>query len=274
MSPVVSIIVPCYNQAQYLDECLQSVIKQTYDNWECIIVNDGSSDNSLEVINTWIEKDSRFKLVSKDNGGVCRARNSGANIAKGFYLLPLDADDYISENYVSELIRNIEINNSKIVFGRAFFFGERNEEFKLQNKIEVKDLLECNRIHCSGLFKRDYFFLMGGYDENMKFGFEDWELWINMLKDGGQATKIESCFLYYRIKEISRSTEIDNNQIKNQIMQDYILKKHILSYGYNSVFEMYLKNMKLMTILEKPHQYFSVKELFDAILAKIILKLK
>ncbi|CAA9203642.1 Undecaprenyl-phosphate 4-deoxy-4-formamido-L-arabinose transferase [Flavobacterium bizetiae] len=259
MSKLVSVIVPCYNQAQYLDECLQSVIRQTYATWECIIVNDGSSDNTSEIINKWIEKDSRFKFVSKQNGGVCQARNLGASITKGFYLLPLDADDYISENYISELIKNIEINNYKIVYGRAFFFGERNEEFQLENVIQVKDLLQYNRIHCSGLFKRDDFFLIGGYDEKMKFGFEDWEFWINMLKDGGQAIKIENCFLYYRIKENSRSTEIDKNQIKTQQMQEYILKKHILSYGYNSVLEMYLKNMKLMNFLEKPHQYFFCK---------------
>ena len=63
--PLISVIVPCYNQAQYLDECLQSVLEQTYQNWECIIVNDGSPDNTEEVVKKWTEKDPRFKYLKK-----------------------------------------------------------------------------------------------------------------------------------------------------------------------------------------------------------------
>ena len=67
--PLISVIVPCYNQAQYLDECLQSVLDQTYTDWECIIVNDGSPDNTEEIAKNWVEKDTRFIYLSKENGG-------------------------------------------------------------------------------------------------------------------------------------------------------------------------------------------------------------
>lgn len=66
---LVSIIVPCFNQAQYLDECLQSVLNQTYAHWECIIINDGSTDNTAEISKKWIEKDTRFFYFEKENGG-------------------------------------------------------------------------------------------------------------------------------------------------------------------------------------------------------------
>lgn len=72
---LISVIVPCYNQAQYLDECLQSVLDQTYQNWECIIVNDGSPDNTEEIALRWTKKDSRFRYLKKENEGLSSARN-------------------------------------------------------------------------------------------------------------------------------------------------------------------------------------------------------
>lgn len=82
-TPLISVIVPCYNQAQYLDECLQSVYDQTYQNWECIIVNDGSPDNTEEIVLQWTKKDARFNYLKKENGGLSSARNAGIDIAKG-----------------------------------------------------------------------------------------------------------------------------------------------------------------------------------------------
>ncbi|MFV8358229.1 glycosyltransferase family 2 protein, partial [Flavobacterium sp. XS1P32] len=90
-NPQVSIIVPCFNQAQYLSEALKSVLEQTYENWECIIVNDGSPDDTKQIAQKWVEKDSRFKYIFKENGGLSSARNEGINYAKGTFILPLDA---------------------------------------------------------------------------------------------------------------------------------------------------------------------------------------
>lgn len=272
--PLVSIIVPCYNQAQYLDECLQSVVNQTYQDWECIIIDDESLDNTAEVVSKWANKDIRFKYLFQENAGVCKARNLGIHNSNGTFILPLDADDYISENYLEACIKSIENTKSKIVFGRVSFFGEKTNELILQNTVEIKDLLEFNKIHCSGLFRKEDFFKTGGYDENMKFGFEDWELWINILKDGGKAIKANNCILYYRIKDNSRSTEIDSDHVKSNLMKDYIVKKHILCYGYKSVLEMYSKNLELMSILKNPQYYFTAKILFQALVAKFLNKIK
>ena len=81
----ISIIVPCYNQVQYLDECLQSVLDQTYTNWECLIIDDGSPDNTEDLAKIWVEKDERFHYFKKENGGVSSARNFGIEKAKGGY---------------------------------------------------------------------------------------------------------------------------------------------------------------------------------------------
>ena len=93
---LVSIIVPCYNQAQYFTEALQSVLDQTYKNWECILVNDGSTDHTEEIALEWSKIDDRFVYIKKENGGLSSARNSGIEIAKGDYLQFLDADDVLN----------------------------------------------------------------------------------------------------------------------------------------------------------------------------------
>ncbi len=98
MNPLISVIVPCYLQAEYLDECLQSVYDQTYSNWECIIVNDGSLDNTEEIAKRWLEKDNRFRYIYKENGGLSSARNAGIREAKGEWIQFLDSDDMIHKS--------------------------------------------------------------------------------------------------------------------------------------------------------------------------------
>lgn len=113
--PKISVVVPCYNQAQYLDECLQSVLNQTYQDWECIIVNDGSPDNTEDVAKSWAEKDTRFIYLSKENGGLSSARNAGIEIAKGEWILPLDADDKIGERYLELAEKEFENDFVEII---------------------------------------------------------------------------------------------------------------------------------------------------------------
>ena len=107
MSVLVSIIIPCYNQAKYLNETLESVCKQTHTNWECIIVDDGSSDDSATIISGFTKKDPRFIYIYKDNGGVSSARNLGIENAKGNYLQFLDADDLLSVNKLEISLKEI-----------------------------------------------------------------------------------------------------------------------------------------------------------------------
>ena len=125
--PLVSIIVPCYNQSQYLDECLNSVLNQTYLNWECIIVNDGSPDQTCEVANKWLAKDIRFSYIEKENGGVSSARNIGIDAANGEFILPLDADDKIGDTYITKAIIAFNQNELlKVVYCNAEKFGNEN----------------------------------------------------------------------------------------------------------------------------------------------------
>lgn len=111
---MISIIIPVYNAEKYLEDCLTSIFKQTYDNFEVICVDDGSIDNSKAICNEWCLKDSRFRYVYQDNAGVSVARNIGIEKAKGEYICFLDADDYIDEHYLEYLLEIIDNHDAVI----------------------------------------------------------------------------------------------------------------------------------------------------------------
>lgn len=227
-NPLVSIIVPCYNQAQYLDEALQSVLDQTYTNWECIVINDGSPDNTAEVAKKWIDNDSRFSYLIQENSGVCIARNFGISQSNGVYILPLDADDKIAKNYIELAVKEFLVDDSlKIVYCLAEKFGIINGLWNLST-FSLKELALNNTIFNSALFKRADWKIVGGYDFNMIYGREDWEFWIALLKNGGNVKQIDKVGFYYRIKDVSREKNINNIQQK-QILE-YLSVKHANFY--------------------------------------------
>ncbi len=100
---VVSVIIPVYNNEKYVEKCIRSVMRQTYTELEIIVINDGSKDNSLNILNKLAEEDARIKLISQENSGVAAARNKGLDIASGEYLTFVDGDDYISLDYIEKL---------------------------------------------------------------------------------------------------------------------------------------------------------------------------
>lgn len=223
-NPLVAVIVPCYNQSQYLDKALQSVLDQTYANWECIIVNDGSPDNTEEVAKRWVEKDPRFIYVNKENEGLSNARNFGILNARGEFILPLDADDKISMQYIELAIKEFDIDsNLKVVYCKAEIFGIKTGKWELP-KFSLKRLAKDNMIFCSALYRKKDWEVIGGYDPKMLYGFEDWEFWISMLKNGGGVLCLENVCFFYRIKEDSMYKQMDKK--KREYLFNYMSLKH------------------------------------------------
>jgi glycosyltransferase involved in cell wall biosynthesis len=199
-------------------------MNQTFQDWECIIVNDGSPDNTFAVAKIWLEKDARFKYLEKQNGGLSSARNAGIAIAKGDYILPLDADDKIGNLYCELAMKEFEKNpHLNIVYCKANKFGTEKDELKLKEFSKLNLATE-NVIFCSAFFKKADWIKVNGYDENMIFGLEDWEFWISILKVNGKVQKINYFGFYYRIKEQSMLSNLKSEQ-KLQ-MQNYISIKH------------------------------------------------
>jgi glycosyltransferase involved in cell wall biosynthesis len=243
--PLISVIVPCYNQAQYLDECLQSVLEQTYQNWECIIINDGSPDHTEEVANDWLNKDSRFSYYKKENGGVSSARNLGIEKAHGAWILPLDGDDKIAERYL-ELAAKEFHKNYTLIFCESEFFGIVSEKWILP-KYSFNEILFNNIIFCTAFFKKSDFIATGGYDKNLIYGLEDWDFWISLLDSNKQVCKLDYIGFYYRRKEESRDTIINSDKEKILYSENYIYKKHFEKYiqEFGNFFYMQRKLLRL-----------------------------
>lgn len=223
-NPKVSIVVPCYNQAQYLPEALQSVLEQTYDNWECIVVNDGSPDNTREVTQEWVKKDSRFIYLYKENDGLSSARNAGIAIAGGEFILPLDADDRIGKDYTLLAMKAFQEDpDLKLVYCKAKKFGEESGSWNLPD-FSLFELARQNMIFCTAFYRKKEWERVGGYDENMVYGWEDWEFWITVLKDGGEVKCLDRVGFYYRVKEASMVKMIDKGN--QQKILEYVGIKH------------------------------------------------
>ena len=204
--PLVSIIMPCYNQGAFLAEALDSVLAQTYTNWECIIIDDGSKDNTAEVAKLYSAKDSRIQYLYQENSGVSAARNNGIAHSKGEYLLPLDGDDKIAPKFLELTLQEIiKDRNIRVVYTDVQYFGERNDAYKLPD-FSIERLMGQNILCVTALFRREDFDKTGGFNDNMREGFEDWDFWMSMFQDGkGTAYKIPHILFYYRIKPVSRN---------------------------------------------------------------------
>ncbi|MCL7988408.1 glycosyltransferase family 2 protein [Sphingobacterium sp. lm-10] len=221
---LISIIVPCYNQSDYLNECLQSVYQQSYTNWECIIVDDGSPDDTENVAKAWTELDHRFRYIKKENAGVASARNLGIIQSSGDWILPLDADDKIGVRYI-ELACPFFNSDYKIIYCNAEYFGSIVGKWELP-EFSIERLAIGNIIFCSAFFRRSDFNNTFGYDENILYGYEDWEFWITLIKDGGCAIKMKEVNFYYRKKDMSRQVALDSSKEKKLSMLKYIHNKH------------------------------------------------
>lgn len=112
IKPLVSIIIPVYNVDKFLPRCLDGLFAQTYNNFEAIIINDGSTDSSRDIALYYTYNDSRFKLIDKPNGGLSSARNEGIKYAKGKYIIFIDSDDWAEKNFIEELVKNISFYKS------------------------------------------------------------------------------------------------------------------------------------------------------------------
>lgn len=262
-NPLISIIVPCYKQAQYLSECLQSVTDQTYQNWECIIVDDGSPDNTENIAKTWCLKDKRIKYLYKDNGGLSAARNTGIAIAQGEWILPLDADDKIAAQYLELAVQFIE-NDDKvgIIYCEAEFFGDKSGKWELET-YNFEKLLIKNQIFCSAFYKKEDWHRIGGYDENMIYGYEDWEFWINLINITKPKVKqISDIGFYYRIKSDSMNTNLNSFLKKRFDMEMYVIQKHSDLYlkRFGSICNILDENMKYKELLTKKRNVIALSE--------------
>lgn len=196
--PKVSVIIPCYNQGQFLDEAVQSVLNQQYADFEIIIVNDGSTDvQTIQKCEAY--KHPKIKLLTTTNNGLAAARNNGIKRAGGTYILPLDADDKIGSDYLIEAVSVLEKNPEiGIVYCKAQLFGAVETEWQLP-EYSIREILKNNVIFCSALFKREDWEQVGGYDPGMIYGWEDYDFWLSLIEKNRKVFQLPAIHFYYRI---------------------------------------------------------------------------
>lgn len=247
-TPLVSVIIPAYNSALYIAETIDSVLAQTYKNWECIVVDNGSTDSTKHIVAAYVLKDKRIQYHYCKQNGVSFARNLAVKLSKGVYILPLDSDDKIGATYLEKAIHVIEGDPKlKLVYCDAELFGASTGKWILPT-FDLKNMLIENSIFCSALYRKSDFEAVNGYNENMKEGFEDWDFWIKLLKDGSKVNKIPEILFYYRIRKNSRNTILDNEKQLRLRKQIYLNHKEVYDKQFELhelIYSLYLANTQV-----------------------------
>lgn len=227
---MISVIIPAYNQAQYLEECVESVLHQTRSPAEVIIVNDGSTDNTLQIARKFEGshkgKDGnyfRIKVIDQVNKGLPGARNAGIMNATGNYVLPLDSDDILLENCLEEVYQKIQETRADII-GLSFReFGIRNTEIILMSQPTIQEFKYANRIGYCSAIKKSVLLECGGYSPKMVWGYEDFHLWFDLLSRGKKLVVIQKVLWLYRTKEKSMINDsiAHHQELMGQIAKDF-----------------------------------------------------
>lgn len=257
---LISIIVPCYNQAQYLDKALQSVLDQTYSNWECIIVNDGSSDDTDILGKKWVGKDSRFKYIYQENGGLSSARNTGLDVSRGGFIQFLDADDFLNDQKLEKSIFAFQTHDATLVLTDFKMFDLdvsktsppfcvlKSDYFNYNNMLLNWDHLFSIPIHC-GLFQSVFF-------QDFRFPLdlaakEDWIMWLSLFKSNPKTIFIQEALVLYRLHEMSmtQNQELMNENVVNALVY---LKEVLSNEDYKALLGHKINRLQAKTIaLEK-----------------------
>lgn len=212
---LVSIIIPCYNQASYLEETLHCILHQEYANWECLLVNDGSIDTTESIILTWLDKDARFRYFSIPNGGVSNARNFGLEHAKGVFVQFLDADDLLAPSKLSKSIQVIESKDVDVVCSNydrfsgtisnslGTFSNLENYNFTFKNIARYWNAGFTIPIHC--------FFFTREVIANYRFPIgitaqEDWVIWLQIYQQNPKTYFIPETLAFYRFNPLGRTS--------------------------------------------------------------------
>lgn len=203
-SPLVSVIIPCYNLGEYVEDAIKSLQLQSYDNWECIVVDDGSTEEKTVIMLRKLEKKySDVRFTRQKNQGLSQTRNNGIGKAKGSLIVCLDADDELAPTYLEECV-SLFMSSSETRLGVVTTwlkeFGERDNIWK-PTEYSIPKLLITNRLHAASMFSKEAWQKVGGYKKEMQGGYEDWEFWLSLVEADYIWAVIPKPLFYYQIRK-------------------------------------------------------------------------
>jgi len=222
-SPLISVVIPCYNDGAYLPETIARVKKQTFKDFEIIIVNDGSTDTATLQILDQLSKEG-ITVLHKANGRMSSARNYGVKHAKGTYIAALDADDYFHPSFFQKAVDILQANeNTAVVTSYIQLFGEYSAVSKPRGGNEYNFLFSSQCPACA-MVRKSCWDAVGGYDEQMVYGYEDWEFYIRITQQGWTIHVIPEKLLFYR--QTKKSTHKNYTLTNRSKIIDFIVEKH------------------------------------------------
>ena len=233
---LVTVVIPCFNSGNTIERTINSIRNQSWKNYEIIVVNDGSTD--LDTINklSLLEKDVR--LINQNNLGLPSARNTGFREAKGKFILPLDADDWIEPKTIEIMYEKLlKFKNASYVFSDISLEGKFKNVIK--NEFNFFEQLFLNKIPYSIFIPKELWDKVSGYDETFRDGYEDWEFNIRLGNKGFYGTRVNKALFHYNVNSegmlISKSSKL---HIKIWLK---IIEKNFKIYKYRNLFFTWLK---------------------------------
>lgn len=225
----ISVIIPIYNAQETISDTISSVLNQTYQDVEVVCIDDCSTDESVQIIEDFVASNQNIRLIKQEkNAKTSAARNRGIHAASGELILPLDADDTIDPTYCEKIASCFKFNPSlTVVYSLAYKFDETNRwDWELPS-YDVRTLCFENMVFCSAAYRKASWEKLGGYDEKMISGLEDWEFWLNMSRRIGQSFyRIPEPLFNYRQSQQSRNSVVSNKS-RNIEIYKYVRKKHL-----------------------------------------------
>lgn len=230
MKKLVSVVMPVYNASKYLDETIQSVLNQTYENFELIMIDDCSKDNSLEIARRYEAQDPRVRVIAGEtNQGVARVRNRGILEAKGEYIALLDSDDVWVDTKIERQVRLLESEGAEIAYCSYDFIDENSNEvlkpFIVPETTNYKKMLASSVISCSTALIDSQ--LLKAHPFKPEFYHEDYVLWMELLALPAKAVGDPTVLAHYRQVTGSRS-----NNKKNAAIQRWKTYREALELGF------------------------------------------
>lgn len=243
---LVSIIMPAYNAEKYIREAIQSVIDQTAKNWELLVINDGSTDNTAAIVSNYVKQDARIFLISQENKKLGAARNTGITAARGDWMAFLDADDlWTAEKLEKQLAVTTQHPSADVLFSKGYIFSdniERCDEYPtISGGFDARQMYkleyEGNYIPVlSVLVKTALITKIGLQDENRYIhGCEDWDYWLRLAKNGAAFFGMDEYLFYYRrhatnmsnnndMMRLAKATAFTKNLVKEWLTDDELEK--------------------------------------------------
>lgn len=229
MKVQISIIIPTFNRAFTLNRAIESVLAQTCENWELIVIDDGSFDETPELMKKYLSDD-RIKYYYQENQGVSIARNNGSKIATGDYLIFLDSDDIFFPDLIKSMNEAEFYNYDLICWQVLKVINEKTSIWKPKKLSRIYKGLKASFLSGSICYRKNLFLKLGGYDQNMKFG-ENYELGLRICQIENLKIKIvNKVLLKY---EITTSTRVSNSLDNRLSSYLYQYKKHKSNYDNN-----------------------------------------